>query len=72
MAKTNDVIENPVVGDKIRFLTTSEDSDGQILKIEFTCKVGAQGPPEHIHAQSEKFEASSGKAGISMNGKNNF
>lgn len=73
MAKTNDIIENPVTNEKIRFLATSDDSDGKFLKIEFTCKVGAQGPPEHIHPhQSETFEVINGKAGILMNGKEQF
>ena len=73
MAKTNDIIENPVTHEQIRFLTTSEDSDGKLLKIEFTCKVGAQGPPEHIHPhQSETFEIINGNAGILLNGKEQF
>lgn len=73
MAKTNDIIENSVTNENIRFLITSGDSKGELLKVEFKCKVGAQGPPEHIHPhQSETFEVFKGKAGILLNGKEQF
>jgi mannose-6-phosphate isomerase-like protein (cupin superfamily) len=70
MAKTNQIIENPVIGDKIRFLTTSEDSKGEVLKIELHLKGGAKGNPNHFHpVQSETFEIISGTLGVYRNGK---
>ena len=70
MAKTNDTIENPVIGEKLKFLVTAEDSKGEELKFQVTCKVGATGPPLHWHPkQHETFEVISGTAGITMNGK---
>ncbi len=70
MAKTNDVIENPVTGEKITFLITSEDSNGDLLKMHVWNKVGAQGPPEHFHVgQTESFEVISGTAGFKCDGK---
>ncbi|MDZ4844389.1 MAG: hypothetical protein SH857_02445 [Chitinophagales bacterium] len=45
MAKTNDTIENPVIGEKLQFLVTAEDSKGEELKFQVTCKVGATGFP---------------------------
>ncbi len=70
MAKTNDLIENPVIGDKLQFLVTAEDSKGEILKVKLWVKKGGQGPPEHIHPkQTETFEIISGTAGIKLNGK---
>ncbi len=70
MAKTNDIIENPVIGDKMQFLITAEDSKGETLKVKVWNKIGAQGPPEHIHPkQTETFEIISGTAGFKLNGK---
>jgi mannose-6-phosphate isomerase-like protein (cupin superfamily) len=70
MAKTNDIIENPVIGDKLQFLVTAEDSKGELLKVKLWNKIGAQGPPEHMHPkQIETFEVISGTAGIKLNGR---
>lgn len=70
MAKTNDFIENPVIGDKMQFLTTAEDSRGEALKFKVWFKTGAQGPPEHMHpVQTEVFEVISGTAEFTLNGK---
>jgi quercetin dioxygenase-like cupin family protein len=70
MAKTNDIIENPVVGEKAKFLITSEDSKGEILKFQVTDVVGAAGPPMHWHPeQSENFEVISGTVTLTVNGK---
>jgi hypothetical protein len=57
MAKTNQIIENPVMGDKLKFLITSEDSKGELLKVEVWLKSGAQGSPLHYHPmQSESLK----------------
>ena len=70
MAKTNDIIENLVIGEKLKFLVTAEDSKGKELKFQVTCKVGATGPPMHWHPkQHETFEVISGTAEITLNGK---
>lgn len=70
MAKTNDVITNPVVGDKVQFLITAEDSGGELLRVKVWIKPGAQGPPEHMHpVQTETFKVSSGTAGLKVNGQ---
>jgi quercetin dioxygenase-like cupin family protein len=70
MAKTNEIIENPVIGDKMQFLTTAKDSKGETLKIKVWFKPGAQGPPEHMHPiQTEIFEVISGTAEFTLNGK---
>jgi len=70
MAQTNQVIENPVIGDKLKFLVTAEDSQGELLKIEIRTKSGAKGTPNHYHPQqTEAFEVIQGKLGIFDNGK---
>lgn len=70
MAKTDDIIENPVMGDRVKFLVTADDSNGQMLKVRVWNVVGAQGPPEHRHPkQTEVFVVISGTAGFKLNGK---
>jgi hypothetical protein len=34
MANPNDTFENPRNGDKVRFLITSQESDGEVLKVQ--------------------------------------
>lgn len=68
--KKNQVIENPVIGDKGRILITSEDSNGEFVRAELWCKPGAQGTPLHYHPlQSEYFEVVKGKLGVHHNGE---
>lgn len=70
MAKTHDVITNPTVGDKVEFLVTAEDSNGELLRVQVWIDPGAQGPPEHMHpVQTETFAVVSGTAGLKVNGK---
>lgn len=70
MAQKNQTIVNPIIGDKIKFLVTSEDSKGDILSVELWCKPGALGTPLHYHPnQTEKFEVIHGKLGVHDSGK---
>lgn len=70
MAKTNQFIENKILGDKARFLITSEDSKGELMRGEMWLKPNAQGPPLHYHPiQSETFEVVRGKLGLEVDGK---
>lgn len=70
MATTNQFIENPVFGDKARFLITAEDSKGEVMRGEMWLKGHAEGPPLHYHPiQSETFEVISGQLGLEVDGK---
>jgi mannose-6-phosphate isomerase-like protein (cupin superfamily) len=70
MAKTNQVISNPVIGDKCTFLITSEDSNGEAMRGELRCPGGITGTPLHYHpVQSEYFEVIAGQMKVHCNGK---
>jgi len=70
MAKTKQIIENPIIGDKFKILISSKDSNGELMKMDVWTKVGANGPPEHYHPiQSETFEVFNGKLGMREEGK---
>jgi quercetin dioxygenase-like cupin family protein len=57
MAHAGDVIENPVIGDRVVFRRTTADTNGAALEFDIFARAGAKGPPEHIHPSSaEHFE----------------
>lgn len=69
MAKTNDIIENPLAGERLQFLVTNEDSKGERLQCKIWQKSGGLGPPLHRHPlQSESIEVTNGIAGIMFQG----
>jgi mannose-6-phosphate isomerase-like protein (cupin superfamily) len=60
MAKAGDVIENPVTGERITFLETSEDTNGELLRFEYVLPPGFS-IFEHVHPrQEERHEVISG------------
>jgi quercetin dioxygenase-like cupin family protein len=61
MANPGDEIVNPRTGQRMRFLQTSKDTNGQLLQIDcFNAPNGAK-EPEHIHPfQENRFEVLSG------------
>lgn len=70
MAKANQVILNPVIGDKVKFLVTEKETKGEYMNAELWCKPGAKGTPLHYHPlQSETFKCIKGKLGLHDNGK---
>lgn len=66
MAQRDDVIENPITGERITFLDTAEDTDGALLRADFSLKPGGFLPGGvHTHPyQEERFEVTSGALGV--------
>ena len=63
MAKTGDVIENPVSGERVTFLATAADTGGRLVRAEVTVRGHGfvTGKTEHAHArQTERFELREG------------
>ncbi len=70
MAKAGDMIENPIIGDRIVFRRTAAESGGELLELDLFATPGAQGPPEHVHPnQEERFTVLSGVLGASIGGQ---
>lgn len=62
MAKRGDTIENPVTRERLTWLDTSNDTDGEFLRFELFAKPGGGSPAAHIHMrQSESFEVIAGR-----------
>jgi hypothetical protein len=49
MVKTGDIIENPITGEKIRFLQTAEDTGGSLLQLPLVVKPCGLVAAAHIH-----------------------
>jgi quercetin dioxygenase-like cupin family protein len=66
MARRGDVIENPITGERITFLETAEDTEGELLRADFCLKPGGFLPGGvHTHPyQEERFEVTSGALGV--------
>jgi quercetin dioxygenase-like cupin family protein len=60
VAKAGDIIENPVTGERITFLKTTQETNGELLRFEYVLPPGFT-IPEHFHPhQEERHEVLSG------------
>jgi quercetin dioxygenase-like cupin family protein len=67
MAYAGQTIENPVSGEKITFIQTSADTDGELLEIELELSADGAVPGAHIHPeQEERFEVLEGTISFRM------
>ena len=61
VATAGETIENPVNGERLTFLATSRDTDGELVRIEHTFAPGGFVPAAHVHpGQEECFQILSG------------
>ena len=62
MAKTGDVLDER--GERIEFLATSADTNGEFVRCRATVAPGRPAPPEHSHpSQEERFAVEQGRFG---------
>jgi quercetin dioxygenase-like cupin family protein len=67
MAYAGQTIENPVSGERITFIQTSADTDGELLEIELALSPDGAVPGAHIHPeQEERFEIVEGTISFRM------
>ena len=65
-----DVIENPVTGERMLFLETSADTNGEYVLVEVTVQPNGFVAAAHVHPyQSERFEIESGTVGFKLDGE---
>jgi quercetin dioxygenase-like cupin family protein len=61
MAYTGQTIENPVSGERITFIKTAADTDGELLEFDIELTPDGAVPGMHVHpTQEERFEITSG------------
>ena len=67
MTKVGLTIDNPVTGDRIVFLQTTEETNGELLSVEYIVTQQENEPhvPLHVHLLSdERFEVKQGTLGV--------
>jgi len=61
MAHAGQILNNPVSGETIEFVTTAADTDGELLAFDLTLTPDGRVPGTHVHPeQEERFEVFSG------------
>ena len=70
MIRTGDTIENPITGERVTFLATAADTDGEAVVIETVVQPHGFVAAAHVHpAQSERFAVSKGTLGLKLGRK---
>jgi mannose-6-phosphate isomerase-like protein (cupin superfamily) len=70
MARAGGVIEHPVTGERMTFLKTAEDTDGEYVRIELAVRPHGFVSAPHIHPrQEESFEIHRGTFTFVLDGK---
>jgi quercetin dioxygenase-like cupin family protein len=70
MISTGDTIHNPVTGERITFLSTSRDTDGEAVVIETVVQPDGFVAAAHVHpSQSERFAVAEGTLGLKVDGQ---
>jgi mannose-6-phosphate isomerase-like protein (cupin superfamily) len=70
VARSGDVLENPVTGDRLVFLQTSAETGGELLEYEITFVPGGFAARDHLHpTQEERHEVLEGSLGIVVGGR---
>ena len=70
MIRTGDTIHNPVTGERITFLATSADTDGEAVVIEVVVQPNGFVAAAHVHpSQSERFAVKTGTLGMKASGR---
>lgn len=70
MIRKGDMIENPVTGERMLFLETSADTNGEYVLVEVTVQPNGFVAAAHTHPyQTERFEIESGTIAFKVDGK---
>ena len=70
MIRTGDTIENTATGERLTFLATSADTDGEAVVVETIVQPGGAVAAAHVHpAQSERFAVAEGTLALKVGRK---
>jgi quercetin dioxygenase-like cupin family protein len=70
MIRKGDTIENPITGERVRFLKTSAETGGELVLIDTTVAPNGFVAAEHVHPyQSERFEVLTGEVEFRLEGE---
>jgi len=70
MATLGDTIEHPVTGERVIFLKTAQDTDGELSQMHYSIKPRGFVSAEHVHPrQEERLEVLSGSPRFCLRGE---
>jgi quercetin dioxygenase-like cupin family protein len=70
MIRAGETIENPITGERVTFLKTSAETDGESVLIDTIVASGGFVAAEHLHPyQSERFEILEGEVEFEVDGE---
>src|SRR2546421_7032489 len=70
MTRTGDTTHTPVTGERITFLATAADTDGEAVVIEVEVQPDGFVAAGHVHPfQSERFAVAEGSLGLKVGGE---
>jgi mannose-6-phosphate isomerase-like protein (cupin superfamily) len=70
MARTGQVLENPVTGERVVFRRTAADTRGELVEIEVALRPDAAVAGAHVHPfQEEHFKVVAGSVGFWVDGE---
>jgi len=70
MIRTGQTVENPLTGERLTFLKTSRDTNGEYVVVETLLQPGARVAAAHVHPhQTERFEVIAGTVGMKVGRK---
>ena len=76
VAMTEDLprtVENPIAGERITFLATAEETNGEYVRVRNEASAGAQGPVMHYHlAYTEAFKVLKGRLDMCVGKENHL
>ncbi len=66
-------VENPIAGERITFLATAEETNGEYVRVRNEASAGAQGPVMHYHlAYTEAFKVLKGRLDMCVGKENHL
>jgi quercetin dioxygenase-like cupin family protein len=70
MAHAGQVIENPVTGERARWLVTAAETGGRLVRAEWWARPGGGVQAEHVHrTATERFQVLSGRLAGTLGGE---
>jgi mannose-6-phosphate isomerase-like protein (cupin superfamily) len=67
MFRAGDTIENPITGERLTFIKTASDTDGEVTVVEVTVRPDGFVAAAHVHPkQTEIFRVVSGRMGAKL------
>lgn len=70
MARAGQTVENPATGERVTFIQTAADTQGELLVLQLEWPRPGERAPEHVHPEAEeRYEVIEGRAAFRVAGE---